>query len=395
MKRIVSMVVGLMVFFGLAGVRGEGLRITSFESPGKLEFTEITNATRYQVEWAPSPDGPWTNTWAGLTDIWSQEGTGSITCSVPMFYRVAAETYDPPPMVEIPGGTNAGTDPDFGDYSLTVESFYMDETLVTYDQMIGVLSWAADKGLFDLATGKDVESSKTVALFNSTYVVDGVTNDLGMVKDGSSIRPPRQLNGSYPVTSVTIAGRMIYCNYLSLMVHRTPCYNTTDWTCDVSADGYRLPTYTEWEYAARGGLVGKRFPWGDTISHSNANYKTSTSVYEWDLESGVEDIMDPVYGAPWNFTRYTSPVKAFPPNGYGLYDMVGNQQDTVLDIDPNGIMTHFQFRGGAPTWGNRYSRIGAPFISDPLFRLEDELAHTDTVLLWYGEGSLRTVRRVP
>ena len=67
----------------------------------------------------------------------------------------------------------------------------------------------------------------------------------------------------------------------------TPCYYTdTDLTSVLrtgtnnlvndmvnwTANGYRLPTAAEWEKAARGGLAGQRFPWGNTISHANANF---------------------------------------------------------------------------------------------------------------------------
>jgi len=76
--------------------------------------------------------------------------------------------------------------------------------------------------------------------------------------------------------------------------------------------GKRLPTEAEWECAARGGLSGQRFVWGDDPP-SDTNIRANIWQGHFPYQNTVAD------GYP-----LSSPVKAFPPNGYGLYDMAGN-----------------------------------------------------------------------
>jgi formylglycine-generating enzyme required for sulfatase activity len=141
---------------------------------------------------------------------------------------------------------------------------------------------------------------------------------------------------NHPVHSVDWYDAVKWCNARSEKEGLTPAYYTSpshaavyrsrqidlsNASVDWSANGYRLPTAAEWEKAARGGAANHRFPWTDTdtISHSRANYYSS-GRYSYDVS--------PTRGYHPTFNDgkppFTSPVGYFPPNGYGLYDMVGN-----------------------------------------------------------------------
>ncbi len=115
---------------------------------------------------------------------------------------------------------------------------------------------------------------------------------------------PWPIADDQPVVFVSWNDAQAFCRWLSRKENRT----------------YRLPTEAEWEMACRGGSVWTRYPWGDRLpgdrdcNFGDGNPKLPESLTT--VSDGYE---------------YVSPVRAFPPNGYGLYDMGGNVMQWVGD----------------------------------------------------------------
>ena len=258
---------------------------------------------------------------------------GSIALG--LFGGMAVGQATPAGFSYIPGGsfamgrTSGDTDGIAPSITVAVNPFFIQQTETTKAQWDEVRSWAVVNGYTDLVAGA-----------------------------GKS--------ADHPVQTVSWWEVLKWCNARSEMEGLTPVYTvggnvmrtgTVDPEVNWSANGYRLPTEAEWEKASRGGVSGKRFPWGtDTISHADANffndggepYQSGTSGHHPTYATG---------GLP-----YTSPVGSFAANGYGLSDMSGNVWEWCWDwfgsgyyatsdgtADPRGPAsgTSRVFRGGS------------------------------------------------
>jgi formylglycine-generating enzyme required for sulfatase activity len=250
-----------------------------------------------------------------VTPASNQTGTATITVTVSDGSLTASDTFlltVTSAMALIPQGSftmgnSVAADTDITDAptrTVTLDAFYMGKYEVTKAEWDEVRTWGLANGYTDLS----VAYSKA-----SYHPVSSSWHEMVKWCNARS-----QKEGLTPV---------YYTNNAQTTIYKTGWVNVTNAQVKWTANGYRLPTEAEWEKAARGGLSDKRFPWGDTISHSQANYVAS-SFYSYDLSGSVNNnhVTYKTGSAP-----YTSPVGAFAVNGYGLYDMAGNVSEWCWD----------------------------------------------------------------
>jgi formylglycine-generating enzyme required for sulfatase activity len=322
-------------FFRISGPAAS--KILAMQTDGSLVWSNALAGTNYTVQAATSLVGG-TN-WVDYVQL--PVTTGVNTNRV-------IDYHPPSGMVLIPAGsftmgncmdTNEGFAGELPLHSVYVSAFYMDRYDVTYSLWQQVYNWATNHGYSFYYSGAGKAAN-------------------------------------HPAQTLTWYDAVKWCNARSEMEGRIPAYYTSAaqtnvyriWGVDVDNSsvkwnaGYRLPTEAEWKKAARGGPSGQRFPWGNTISWSQANY------YGEPLSLGPIGPIGIAYDLATAFSfhpafndgvnPFTSPVNYFEPNGYGLYDMAGNVWQWCWDwngsygsasqTDPRGAPTGYyrMFRGG-------------------------------------------------
>lgn len=145
-----------------------------------------------------------------------------------------------------------------------------------------------------------------------------------------------------PVEQVSLSFAILYCNARSQQEGLKPCYDEETGKCDFSANGYRLPTEAEWEYACRAGTKTDYFFGRD---------ESQLKYYAWYAD---------------NSNNKTQPVGQKKPNQWGLYDMYGNVAEWCNDIYSESYYKESPEKNPqGPTKGKKYVLRGGSWNSSP------------------------------
>ncbi|TAM98110.1 MAG: formylglycine-generating enzyme family protein [Chitinophagaceae bacterium] len=218
---------------------------------------------------------------------------------------------------------------------VTVDSFYIDATTVTnenFKDFIEDTHYKTDAERFGwsfvfygLLPEVILQSHPQVAAHAPWWcAINGATWDHPEGKESNLLK-----RMDHPVVHVSWNDAMAYCQW----------------------SGKRLPTEAAWEYAARGGLVQKKFPWGDELTPGGAH---RCNIWQGHF---------PDYNSLEDGYLGTAPAKSFKPNNFGLYNMSGNVWEWCNDwFSPDFHQRDTRVNPQGPSEGNAKVIRGGSFL---------------------------------
>jgi formylglycine-generating enzyme required for sulfatase activity len=191
--------------------------------------------------------------------------------------------------------------------------FFMSATEVTNKQYANLAQWAFDNGYCN-ASSSGVTDNLDGSI-EELLDLDGSYYEISFSGSTFTVDAGKE---NYPVREVTWYGSVAYCDWLSLKEGLPRAYNHSDWQCNnhapYSAQGYRLPTEAEWEYACRA---------GSTTAFANGQITD---------EECNDSVLDAIGWYCGNADYSLQEVAQLIPNSWGLYDMHGNIWEWCNDL---------------------------------------------------------------